>query len=151
MSKVDLRLQCGMPCSKLEVSTVQHGTLSGAGYLHQSRMTIDEAALADHVRAGVAEPPARPREIVVIEEMPTTLVGKIFKPRLREIAAEEAARELLSDALSGVAIEVAASHTERGLVLKARVPAHAMAAAREELGKLPVAFEVEASSPATAA
>ena len=36
MSKVDLRLQCGMPCSKLEVSTVQHGTLSGAGYLHQS-------------------------------------------------------------------------------------------------------------------
>ena len=79
-------------------------------------MTIDEAALADHVRAGVAEPPARPREIVVIEEMPTTLVGKIFKPRLREIAAEEAARELLSDALSGVASEVAASHTERGLV-----------------------------------
>ena len=36
LSKVDLRLQCGMPCSKLEVSTVQHGTLSAAGYLHQS-------------------------------------------------------------------------------------------------------------------
>ena len=36
VSKVDLRLQCGMPCSKLEVSTVQHGTLSGTGYLHQS-------------------------------------------------------------------------------------------------------------------
>jgi hypothetical protein len=31
-----LRLQCGMPSSKLEVSTVQPGTLSGAGYLHQS-------------------------------------------------------------------------------------------------------------------
>src|SRR5580693_2338602 len=38
VSKVDLRLQCGMPCSKLEVSTVQHGTLSGTGYLHQSRL-----------------------------------------------------------------------------------------------------------------
>ena len=38
MSKVDLRLQCGMPCSKLEVSTVQHGTLSRAGYLHQSQI-----------------------------------------------------------------------------------------------------------------
>jgi hypothetical protein len=38
VSKVDLRLQCGMPCSKLEVSTVQHGTLSGAGYLHQSHV-----------------------------------------------------------------------------------------------------------------
>ena len=31
-----MRLQCEMPCSKLEVSTAQHGTLSGAGYL-QSR------------------------------------------------------------------------------------------------------------------
>jgi hypothetical protein len=30
VSKVDLRPQCGMPCSKLEVSTAQHGTLSGA-------------------------------------------------------------------------------------------------------------------------
>jgi hypothetical protein len=36
-----LRLQCGMPCSKLEVSTVQHGTLSGAGYLHQSPMAME--------------------------------------------------------------------------------------------------------------
>jgi hypothetical protein len=36
-----LRLQCGMPCSKLEVSTVQHGTLSGAGYLHQSRHVLN--------------------------------------------------------------------------------------------------------------
>jgi hypothetical protein len=37
VSKVDLHLQCGMPCSKLEVSTVQDGTLSGARYLHQSQ------------------------------------------------------------------------------------------------------------------
>lgn len=42
MSKVDLRLQCGMPCSKLEVSTVQHGTLSGAGYLHQSPLNFPQ-------------------------------------------------------------------------------------------------------------
>jgi hypothetical protein len=41
MSKVDLRLQCGMPCSKLEVSRVQPGTLSRAGYLHQSRFRRD--------------------------------------------------------------------------------------------------------------
>ncbi len=113
--------------------------------------TIDEAALADHVRAGVAEPPARPRSIVVIEEMPTTLVGKIFKPRLREIAAEEAARELLGAALPGVAFDVAASHTERGLVLQARVPAGAVEVARAELGKLPVGFEVEPFGPAAGA
>ena len=36
VSKVDWRLQCGMPGSKLEVSTVQRGPLSGASYLHQN-------------------------------------------------------------------------------------------------------------------
>ena len=71
-----------------------------------------------------------------------TPVGKIFKPRLREIAAEEAAREVLAAALPGVACEVAASHKERGLTLRATVPAHAAEAARAELGKLPVGFEV---------
>ena len=46
MSKVDLRLLCGMPCSKLEVSTVQHGTFSGAAYLHQSpRGTLPDVHL----------------------------------------------------------------------------------------------------------
>jgi hypothetical protein len=45
VSKVDLRLQCGMPCSKLEVSTVHHGTLSGAGYLHQSQQYVVYASL----------------------------------------------------------------------------------------------------------
>jgi hypothetical protein len=52
VSKVDLRLQCGMPCSKLEVSTVQHGTLSGAGYLHQSHLAYAEAeAVSDALQA----------------------------------------------------------------------------------------------------
>ena len=104
--------------------------------------SIDRAALADFVLAGVAEPAGRPRSIVVVEEMPVTPVGKIFKPRLREIAAEEAARELLAAALPGIPFEVAASHTERGLVLHATVPVHATQAARAELGKLPVGFEV---------
>ena len=104
--------------------------------------TIDKAALADYVRDGVSEPPARPRSIVVIDEMPVTPVGKIFKPRLREIAAEEAARELLNAALPGVAFEVKASHVSRGLLLTATVPESAVEAARRELGGLPVAFEL---------
>jgi hypothetical protein len=45
-----LRLQCGMPCSKLEVSAAQHGTLSGAGYLHQSRW--DDVRLNHAEQAG---------------------------------------------------------------------------------------------------
>ena len=71
------------------------------------------------------EPPARPRAIVVIDEMPVTPVGKIFKPRLREIAAEAAARDALKAALAGVAFEVEARHAERGLTLTAKVAAGA--------------------------
>ena len=108
--------------------------------------TIDRAALGDHMQSSVAEAPARPRSIVVIDEMPVTPVGKIFKPRLRELAAEEAARELLATALPGVAIKVEASHTPQGLVLRACAPQAAVEATRTELGKLPIGFEVAAEA-----
>ena len=104
--------------------------------------TIDQAALADHMRAGVDEAPARPRTIVVIDEMPMTPVGKIFKPRLREIAVEDAARELLAQALTDVAVKLKAGHRESGLVLQAKVPASAAEVARSELGKLPIGLEL---------
>ena len=88
------------------------------------------------------EAPARPRAIRMIDEMPTTPVGKIYKPRLREIAAEEAAREALAAALGGAAFEVEALHRESGLVIMAKVRAADVEAARAELGKFPVRFEV---------
>jgi fatty-acyl-CoA synthase len=105
---------------------------------------IDRADLADFLQAGVMEPPARPRAIEVIMDMPMTPVGKIFKPRLREIAAEAAALDALAVALPGAACNVAATHNERGLTLSVRVPASGVEAARAELGKLPVAFEIVA-------
>ena len=105
---------------------------------------IDRAALADFLQAGVMEPPARPRAIEVIMDMPVTPVGKIFKPRLREIAAEAAVRDALAVSLPGAVCEVAAAHNERGLTLYVRVPATGLDAARAELGKLPVNFEITA-------
>ena len=105
------------------------------------RVDVDE--LADFVLAGVVEPPARPRAIMMIDEMPVTAVGKIYKPRLREIAAEAAARDALGAALDGASFEVSAAHNERGLILKARVSSTSAEAARVELGKFPVGFELE--------
>jgi fatty-acyl-CoA synthase len=105
---------------------------------------IDRTDLADFLTAGVMEPPARPRAIEVIMDMPVTPVGKIFKPRLREIAAEAAALDALAVALPGVACHVAAAHNERGLTLSVRVPASGVEAARAELGRLPIAFEIAA-------
>ena len=105
---------------------------------------IDRDALAEFIEEGVIEAPARPRTIVMIDDMPMTPVGKIYKPRLREIAAEEAAREALAAALPGAAFEVAARHGKSGLVLTAKVPADAVETARAELGKFPIRFEVVA-------
>jgi hypothetical protein len=68
VSKVDLRLQCGMPCSKLEVSTVQHGTLSGAGYLHQSLLAYVEQALV---------PELRPGDVVIMDNLPAHKVAGV--------------------------------------------------------------------------
>ena len=37
-------------------------------------------------------PPAKPRRVVVLEALPVTGVGKIFKPALRDLAIKEKAK-----------------------------------------------------------
>ena len=54
--------------------------------------TLDLTALQDRLTADLHEPPARPRHIVVIDALPLTAVGKIFKPALRERAILEKLR-----------------------------------------------------------
>jgi len=46
-----------------------------------------EAELLEFVRNRVDEPPARPKSVTVLQTMPMTLVGKIYKPELRQLAA----------------------------------------------------------------
>ncbi len=56
---------------------------------------VTEAELVTYARDAVAERPAAPKAVRILDEMPVTAVGKIFKPRLREHAAECAARAAL--------------------------------------------------------
>ena len=105
--------------------------------------SIDPAALGHFVEGRLMEAPARPRAIVVIPEMPLTPVGKIFKPRLREIAAEEAAHELIAAAAPELSADVcAATEVERGLVLTVKAPFAHCETLRAELGKLPLTADV---------
>jgi len=53
---------------------------------------IDLEALKAHLEANVHEPPARPRSILVVDALPVTAVGKIFKPALRDLAIKEKVR-----------------------------------------------------------
>ena len=47
-----------------------------------------EDELLAYVRERVDESPARPKSVTVLSSMPMTLVGKIFKPELRQLAAK---------------------------------------------------------------
>jgi fatty-acyl-CoA synthase len=111
----------------------------------QPGVMIDQNALADYVREKIMEPPARPRAVAIIADMPVTAVGKIFKPKLREIAARAAARELLKT--EGLADDVsveAITDPSRGLYLLVNAPAEKAVAAKRLLEKFPVKIELEA-------
>ncbi len=59
----------------------------------QPGATIDLAALSEFLETHVHEPPARPRNVILIDALPVTAVGKIFKPALRDRAIEEKVRQ----------------------------------------------------------
>lgn len=53
---------------------------------------VDIAALHQRLDEGLHEPPARPRRVLVIDALPVTAVGKVFKPTLRDRAIAEKVR-----------------------------------------------------------
>jgi len=58
----------------------------------QPGAAIDLAALRHHLEANMHERPALPRSVLLLEALPVTAVGKIFKPALRDLAIEEKVR-----------------------------------------------------------
>ncbi|MCJ7798573.1 MAG: acyl-CoA synthetase, partial [Polaromonas sp.] len=48
--------------------------------------------------------PARPRSVVIIESMPMTNVGKIYKPELRALAACRVAQALVDEACAALGL-----------------------------------------------
>ena len=50
---------------------------------------IDLRGLQIHLERNIIEPPAKPKRVVVLKELPVTAVGKIFKPALRDLAIKE--------------------------------------------------------------
>jgi fatty-acyl-CoA synthase len=63
-----------------ELPVVFATLLPGAGATEQE--------LLDYVSARVDEPPAKPKWVAILPSMPVTTVGKIYKPELREMAAQ---------------------------------------------------------------
>jgi len=54
---------------------------------------LDMEDLQNYMTENIAEPPAKPKKIIELPELPTTTVGKIFKPQLRELAVRAKIRQ----------------------------------------------------------
>lgn len=65
---------------------------------------LDVEDLQKYLTENISEPPAKPKKILAIAELPTTTVGKIFKPRLRELAVQEKIRQLFAKYIDNGAI-----------------------------------------------
>ncbi len=65
-------------------------------------------------RSAINEPPALPRKLFVLDQLPMTAVGKIYKPALRQDCAQQHLLELLRD--EPVAAVAAREVPGRGLV-----------------------------------
>jgi fatty-acyl-CoA synthase len=66
----------------------------------------DGEALLREIAASVYERPAVPRRVVVLPALPTTAVGKVFKPALRRQAIALKLQELFAAAAPGVPVQV---------------------------------------------
>ena len=91
--------------------------------------SVSEAELHAHARQAIAERPAWPKQFHIVDAIPVTSVGKIFKPELRCDAAARLVRGVLREQhqLPDAHVQVSAGGP-RGLVVHVILPATAAAA-----------------------
>lgn len=109
-----------------------------------ARASEDE--LIAFARSEISERAAAPSEVRIIDTMPVTAVGKIFKPTLRQMAIEASLGAALTGAHLPARVEVVAD-PKRGLVARVRpakdAPIDFPERARTILGAFTVPFELE--------
>jgi len=62
--------------------------------LRPNKETTEEELLA-YIGQYIDEIPAKPKQLTILDRMPVTNVGKIYKPQLRALAAQRSATELI--------------------------------------------------------
>ena len=88
--------------------------------LRQGTVATEDQLLA-FAKANINEPPALPRRLFVLEQLPMTAVGKVYKPALRQ----DCARQHLLEVLQGESIADLTVREEpgRGQVVHIELPA----------------------------
>jgi fatty-acyl-CoA synthase len=109
--------------------------------------SVTESELADFLHREVTERAALPKHVRVVDEMPLTAVGKIFKPALRRREAKDALECALREAgVSFRALDVT-DGASRGMTARLQLdPGESDAAARHVLGRFALPFTIAAAS-----
>jgi fatty-acyl-CoA synthase len=109
----------------------------------------EESDLLAHCRREISERAAVPRAVRVIDAMPLTAVGKIFKPQLRQDAVARCVRDVIAGlgGCEGVAAEVREAGGALRVVLRSGERAHAarVQEVRDALERYVFKVDVEAS------
>ena len=93
--------------------------------------TVTADGLRDYAAARVSEPPAAPKEICLLDELPMTAIGKVFKPALRR----DAVRRAVLAELGRVGLTATVAVDDEGGVTTAVIGVSASPAALESLAR----------------
>lgn len=108
-----------------------------------------EDELLAFARQEITERAAVPKHVRIVDQIPLTAVGKIFKPELKRREIADTMRAALQESgIAALAVDVADS-ASRGTTIHVVVPhAQDIARATRVLGHFPFALTVNAKSPA---
>lgn len=109
--------------------------------------TATEAELTEFLRHEINERAAFPKGIRIVDAIPLTGVGKIFKPALKRRETADALRSALIEAgVDGATVSIL-DDTSRGISLHIELPDPALEAlATSALGRFPFTFSVSAAA-----
>jgi fatty-acyl-CoA synthase len=102
---------------------------------------VNADALLAFVTPLVGEPAARPKWVTVLEDMPLTPIGKIYKPALRALAARRAIEEALA-AIGLQPPDCGIDVSERGSVIRLADATHEKAVKAALMG-MPITLTIE--------
>ncbi len=78
--------------------------------------SVTEAELLEYARVHVHERAAQPKHMTILDELPKTAVGKVFKPDLRKLAITRVYNGALEKAGCAARVESVVDDKKRGLV-----------------------------------
>jgi hypothetical protein len=103
--------------------------------------TVTPEELLAYCETEVHERAARPKHITILDELPKTAVGKIFKPDLRKNAITRIFDQELAKAGHAARVSTVVDDKKRGLVAKVALNGTDLAAVAEVLGGFPGAWD----------